>query len=791
MSKIAVVLLTSTFLFAQGPDTLWTRTYGETTDDFCLSGIQTQDGGYAFTGETNLSGGYFDGYILKTDANGDTIWLKLYSYHPGHDIVQTADRGYMVLAQAAGYDIEMMKADSLGDTLWTKKFNSPYDVWCTRFRPTTDGGYIVTGGAEGDVYLAKADSLGDTLWIRIYGGAESDGGSSVIQTDDNGFIVVGSTSSYGGGGGDIYIIKVDEFGDTLWTKTYGYSNNEGGIDICQTQNNEYMVIGSGYMQGGDNDLLILRIDSLGDTLWTKKYGGTNSERGSSICRLSDTTFVIVGGTYSYGAGSNDIWLLKINGDGDTLWTSVFGGTLWDYARRVRYTTDGGYIIFGETLSFGAGGRDIYLIKTNPIKVLLPNGGEAWENGSTYNITWWCENMVGNNFLLLLSTDGGGSYPDTIESFVSPDSNSYEWTLPEIYYCNTCRVKIQIIDSLFNTIAEDISDSNFTILEVEPPLPFSLLIPPDSSYLSDPRPTLIWEASLDTLSGLKHYEVYIQDTLRFTGVDTTWDANYDLQSGCNDWYVIAYDSAGNMRSSNETWTIIIDTTRPLIDSTTIWQDTSYAGPFVVDTKITDTNSIDTAQLFYKRVEDSTWFYSDLTPGSHNWYVGEIPPVNQQDDTVKYYIYAKDIAQNQSTDPPGAPADCYWFIANWTGIMENEQKPEVFLFCLQNNPAIFAAIFKLALPADADVELRIYDVSGRLVGVPIMGKKIAGFYDIKWTTETAGVYFYSFTSQFQNKTGKIIIIKQFMQKRCYGEVLELAPEDIYAKEAIQNIENIRRQ
>jgi len=467
MIKIVAVVLTTTFLFAQGPDTLWTRTYGETTDDFCLSGIQTQDGGYAFTGETNLGGGYFDGYILKTDANGDTIWLKLYSYHPGHDIVQTADRGYMVLAQAAGYDIEMMKADSLGDTLWTKKFNSPYDVWCTRFTPTADDGYIVTGYVVGDidVCLAKADSLGDTLWIRLYGGTGTDGGSSVIQTDDNGFIVVGNTSSYGGGGSDIYIIKVDEFGDTLWTKTYGYSADEWGSDICQIHDNEYMVIGGGYMQGGDDDLLILRIDSLGDTLWTKKYGGTNSESGVSICRLPDTTFVIVGGTNSYGAGSNDIWIVKINADGDTIWTSVFGGTEYDYARRIRYTMDGGYITFGETWSYGAGARDIYLIKTNPFSLIFPNGGEMLLCDSIYTIRWFWEKPSGGvvyDIGLYLSVDGGNSYPYPITGVMNPDSNSLEWTVPQLN-STTCRVLIQI-DSSGTMILEDESDSNFTISE---------------------------------------------------------------------------------------------------------------------------------------------------------------------------------------------------------------------------------------------------------------------------------------------------------------------------------------
>jgi hypothetical protein len=296
------------------------------------------------------------------------------------------------------------------------------------------------------------------------------------------------------------------------------------------------------------------------------------------------------------------------------------------------------------------------------------------------------------------------------------------------------------------------------IEGVPPEPFSLLAPVDSIILGISRPTFLWESSFDS-SGIKNYEIYVADTMRASIFDTTWAADYDLQEGYNDWFIIVYDSVDNWRYSNETWSVLIDTTGPAFDSTTIWADTSFIGPFPVWTKISDMSGIDSVSLSFKRIEDPDWWCYPMDDSGGGWYYEEIAQVYVTDDTVKYYLYASDIANpfSSATDPPGAPANYYWFIANLTGILEQSKIPKKFSFRLMGNPVQNAASFKLGLPTDGEVYLQIYDVSGRLIDRPIAGKKQAGFHTIRWRPVSAGVYFYRLQSSWERKTGKLLILK----------------------------------
>jgi hypothetical protein len=153
------------------------------------------------------------------------------------------------------------------------------------------------------------------LWTKNFGGVSADIGFSVQQTADKGFILTGLTESFGSGLADIWLLKTDSSGDTLWTKTFGGSNNEWGKAVRQT---------------------------------------------------TDGGYVLVGWTESYGAGDKDAWLIKTNELGDTLWTKTYGGINWDKCFCVQQTSDGGYILTGETESFGAGNMDVWLIKTNEL-----------------------------------------------------------------------------------------------------------------------------------------------------------------------------------------------------------------------------------------------------------------------------------------------------------------------------------------------------------------------------------------------------------------------------------------
>ncbi len=364
---VVFILLLIQISASQPPETLWTRTYGTENDDFCLSGRQTFDGGYIMTGEVLVSG-WWNGYLLKTDPFGDSLWMKLYNFGSGHDVLQTADSGYFAVLVFGGldYDIRFMKTDKYGDTLWTKDYVSSDADWVHKMEATADGGYIIVGekNAQGiDVYLMKTDSLGDTLWTRTYGGIDYDAGLAVKQTNDSGYIITGRTRSFGAGSYDVYMVKTDSDGDTLWTRVYGGVEYDAGVDVCQTGDGGYMVAASTQSFGaGYGDIWLLRTDSLGDTLWIKTCGTNDFENCTSMAQVDDG-YVLTG--RKGFIGPYDMWFVKIDPDGDTLWTCIFGGTESDYPYVVRQTSDEGYIIFGKTWSFGAGSGDIYMVKTAP------------------------------------------------------------------------------------------------------------------------------------------------------------------------------------------------------------------------------------------------------------------------------------------------------------------------------------------------------------------------------------------------------------------------------------------
>ncbi len=254
------------------------------------------------------------------------------------------------------------------DTLWTKTYGGiNFDVG-EEILQTPDSGFIITGytalsDTNHDVWLLKTNNLGDTLWTKTYGGAYQDWGNSTTLTYDGGYAVTGCIEVYGIGW-NLWLLKTDSLGDTLWTKTYGGSSGSNmGKDIKQTQDSGYIIIGYTSLFGaGYDDVWLLRTDSNGDTLWTRTYGGSGSDEGISGDFTMDGGYIIVGYTDSYGAGNGDIWLIKTNALGDTDWTKTYGGANTDYGSDVIPTLDGGYIVLGVINTF----QDIWLLKTDSL-----------------------------------------------------------------------------------------------------------------------------------------------------------------------------------------------------------------------------------------------------------------------------------------------------------------------------------------------------------------------------------------------------------------------------------------
>ncbi len=356
---------------------------------------------------------------LPAFAQDTLLWTRTYggsSYDEGYFVQQTTDGGYIVVGRtysfgAGGGDFYLIKTNSTGDTLWTRTYGGSNDEWGHSVQQTTDEGYIVAGvtwsfGAGGsDVYLIKTNSTGDTLWTRTYGGSSSDEGWVVQQTTDGGYIVTGYTS-FGTGGGDVYLIKTDSTGDTLWTRTYGGSSGDWGISVQQTTDGGYIVTGATRSFGaGSRDFYLIKTDSTGDTLWTRTYGGSNYEHGWAVQQTTDGGYIVMGGTGSFGAGGYDAYLIKTNSTGDTLWTRTYGGSNDDWGNSVQLTTDGGYIVAGVTWSFGAGQEEVYLIKTDSLGDTLWSRtyGKSYDDGLT-----WVQQTTDGGYIVLAWTRSFGA-----------------------------------------------------------------------------------------------------------------------------------------------------------------------------------------------------------------------------------------------------------------------------------------------------------------------------------------------------------------------------------------------
>jgi hypothetical protein len=360
----------NTSIFAQAPAILWTKTLGnESLHDTGNSVQQTSDNGYIITGTKDS-----DVWLIKTDSSGDTLWTNTFEYGEGNSVQQTSDGGY-IIAGAGGYspnspDVWLIKTDANGDTMWTKTFGDSLWDYGNSVQQTSDSGYIITGsrsksfsGSSGDVWLIKTDANGDTIWTKTFGNNLDHTGNSVQQTSDDGYIIAGTYNVFRSVyslPSDVWLIKTDSNGDTIWTKIIrgsdelGYqSSTDVGKSVQQTSDDGYIIIGC-----KDDDIWLIKTDSEGDTLWTKTYDSGKNDWGNSIQQTSDGGYIIAGNKDS------DIWLLKTDTNGDTTWTKILDGGYYDWSNSVQKTSDGGYIITGVAKTSGDF-SDVWLIKTAP------------------------------------------------------------------------------------------------------------------------------------------------------------------------------------------------------------------------------------------------------------------------------------------------------------------------------------------------------------------------------------------------------------------------------------------
>jgi len=377
------VLLTTILLSQNPPDTLWTNTYGGYNSDRAYSVQQISDGGFIIVGSTSSIGmGSSDFWLLKTNDLGNEEWSQTYGGNHS-DIAysgqETSDNGFIITGYttitdttSSDEDILLVKTDINGNEVWSLTYGGSRSDKAYSVQQTNDNGYVITGyvtvsdtiSLRKDICLLKFDEYGEEEWTQIYGGYEDDVSYSVQQISDGGFIIVGSTSSFGMGGSDFWLIKTDELGNEEWSQTYGGNDDDVAYSVQQTSDNGFIIAGYTKSYGNsEENIWVIKIDENGYEEWNQTFGGNGHDIAYSVRESTDGGFIIAGNTSFLGGGGYhyDYWIIKTDEDGGEIWDQTFGDYEDDIARSVQETTDGSYIIAGYTNSYGAGNSDCWLI----------------------------------------------------------------------------------------------------------------------------------------------------------------------------------------------------------------------------------------------------------------------------------------------------------------------------------------------------------------------------------------------------------------------------------------------
>ena len=353
----------------------WERTYGWIYDEVVYSLEITGNKDYIIAGyarDSDYSPKYF--YLMKVGDDGDSMWARTYIEGEAHDVKQTADGGFI----ASGYnnldeEYYLLKINTDGSTIWTSSITEcPWSTSNSSIVQAEDGDYVVVWRRSPDFhdfFVARTNPYGDTIWTRRIGRELNDYANCIVEASDGKYIIVGGTSIETSSEVDVYIVQIDSLGEMVWDTCYGGTGRNDAYFISATDDGYYIIVGRTSLYYDILfDVYLLKINDSGDTLWTRKIGGEDeSDIGRCVRPTTDGGYIIVGYTYSYGIGtpdSSNVYLVKTDSEGYVEWEHTYGGPGEDKGYSVSQTDDGGYIIAGV---YDQGPHtDVYLIKTDSL-----------------------------------------------------------------------------------------------------------------------------------------------------------------------------------------------------------------------------------------------------------------------------------------------------------------------------------------------------------------------------------------------------------------------------------------
>lgn len=390
----------------------WIKTFGGTGEETAQAIISTLDGGYAVLGFTNSTDGDIqnksipvnDYWLLKFDAEGNLQWNKTYGGSKddrGQSLVQTQDGGFALTGYAMSddgdgsvnngfHDNWVIKVDAQGELQWEKSFgfsghDHSYDII-----ETLDSGLFFTGFLDitsaradgltekhgsltrhgvGEFWGTKIDATGALQWRGYFGGTNNDRAHAVVQSDDGGFVMTGFSESNDfdisstQGSYDFWMVKIDSNGNLLWERSFGGSGIEISYDIAKTSDGGYVITGNTFSTDGDiaknkgeSDIWLVKVDKDGKMIWEHTYGGSGFDAAQAVIASKNGGYFIVGNSKSTNKdttanyGENDIWLIKTDASGNLVWQKSFGGSGFDFGFDVVDHPDGSIVLVGKMAS---------------------------------------------------------------------------------------------------------------------------------------------------------------------------------------------------------------------------------------------------------------------------------------------------------------------------------------------------------------------------------------------------------------------------------------------------------
>ena len=473
----------------QPPSIEWYKTFGGSGYDMLYCVRQTDDGGYIAAGSTSDEDGTGHAWLVKIDANGNEEWSAKNLVNSGGAanivtsyIELTDDGGYLVSGYNGVFGF-MWKTDETGHTEWVKYYppksqGGDYGR-LSMAQQTDDGGYVAicykeVSSTDYDSMLIKTDSAGNVEWSKTYRyGNGLDELFSLAKTDDGGYVMGGYANTPDNV--NYWVVKTDSQGNKQWEKTYGGVNWAASFarNACvQTDDGGYMVTGITDAYGaGKNDLWIVKTDENGNEEWNESFGESTDERCWSMDITDDGGYIFcLTKNYAGMSGSKgDVWIIKVDNEGNAVWSQTFDGSKEDRGYYISRTSDGGYIVAGRTESYGAGGSDGLLIKISPdeelsrpsIDVIKPKSGYIYLFDMLgIPFPFFEQALVLGDITFQVSTDSGAGNAEIakVEYFingvvvaeVTEQPFSYKWTGAEP---GTYSIKVRVYNSWGGTDQE--------------------------------------------------------------------------------------------------------------------------------------------------------------------------------------------------------------------------------------------------------------------------------------------------------------------------------------------------